>query len=430
MNLHKYKRSLSKACLIATAILLTGCSGEKSANQYNKEGLEFFKEGKYEEAKESLNEAVKSNPDKAEYYIDYGMSLIKTGEYEEALIQFDRAILKNDNKIVRENNKRAYRGRGITFFEQAEYENAMKEFEIALNISELDDLDLDILYYKGEAEEKSGLYKEAQATYETILSKKKSDASIYGKLGQVLEKNGNFEEAVKNYDKAISLDDRNYNLLFGKYFLYLNNGDTEKANAVLTEALAIQAKTDEDYYNLARLHYYKGDYVSAESELKDSASKGFTTAYYYLGRIYQSDKDYDQAISMFEQYLADENNSKSATAYNQLGVCYMEKENFEKALEAIETGIALNDESVKYNLLTNQVTLLEHLVDYDSAFEKANEFLKLYPEDKAMKNELEFIKTRIDYKEAEETKKDKNDKSEADADSDTKEDKKEDKKEE
>ena len=66
-----------KVVLASMVLMLavTACSGNKSASDYYKEGMKQYKAQKYEEASESLKEAVTKNPNKAEYYIDYGMTL-------------------------------------------------------------------------------------------------------------------------------------------------------------------------------------------------------------------------------------------------------------------------------------------------------------------------------------------------------------------
>ena len=163
---------------------------------------------------------------------------------------------------------------------------------------------------------------------------------------------------------------------------------------MLNKALAIKTKTDEDYFNVARIHFFQGDYTSALAELTDSAAKGFTEALYYIGRIHESNGDYDQAVSCYEQYLDAGTDTQDASVYNQLGMCHMIREDYDKALEAFEQGIALNDSGVLKELRSNQIAAFEKLADFKNAFAKAREYVEAYPDDAAMKKELEFIRTR------------------------------------
>ena len=51
--------------LLLVCVCLSACGG-KSAGDYYKEGIQLMEQKKYEEAAQSLAEAVKKNPDRAE----------------------------------------------------------------------------------------------------------------------------------------------------------------------------------------------------------------------------------------------------------------------------------------------------------------------------------------------------------------------------
>ncbi len=385
-----------KMLLVSIALMLavTGCSGEKSASDYYKEGMKQYKEQKYEEASASLKEAVTKNPNKAEYYIDYGMTLIQCGNYEEALIQFDKAILDKDNQIVRENNKMAYRGKGIAYYDSADYKSAIKQFKKALKITERSELDIDILYYLGDAQTKTLDQEGAIATYTKIIEKKAKQSDAYYKRAVLKGQLGQLEDSVADFDKAISFDKDNYEYYFGKYAILLQQGDSNGAAEVLKNALAIKTESNEDYYNVAILHFYQGNNDTAKVELATALENGFTGAYYYLGEIAMIEKDYEAAVSNYEQYIQNTSNLKSAVVYNQLGEAYLQLKNYEKALKAFEEGIKLNDSAIMQALKYNEIIALEHQGDFEQAYKKANKYLKQYPDDEGMKKEIEFLKTR------------------------------------
>lgn len=382
------------AAMALLVFMLAGCGRSGDAKKSYNEGMKLFEQNQYEEAAGKLGEAVEKNPDKAEYYIAYGMALIEAGQFDDALIQFDKAVSEKENKIVRENNKRAFRGKGIAYYRQNDYKEAAKAFGEAAGIGELKGMDVDILYYKGEAEEKAGDYKSALETYSKLMDIKKPDGRIYGKKARMEYLLGDMEHAALDYDEAIRLDSDNYDAYFGKYFMLMDMSDSAGAEEVLNKALAIKTKTDEDYFNVARIHFFQGDYTSALAELTDSAAKGFTEALYYIGRIHESNGDYDQAVSCYERYLDAGTDTQDASVYNQLGMCHMIREDYDKALEAFEQGIALNDSGVLKELRSNQIAAFEKLADFKNAFAKAEEYMEVYPDDAAMKRELEFIRSR------------------------------------
>lgn len=383
--------------VLGMSVILGGCSKESPKDCYNN-GMDFYKDGKYQEAAVEFEKAVTKNPDKAEYYIAYGMSLLETEDFAKAQIQFDKAISDKDNLIVHENNKQAYRGKGIACYEAADYENAAAYFKKALEIADMEELDTDILSYKAESEMKLGSYEEALKTYEELLKRKKSDALVYGKKAQVEYLLGQTEKALKDFDKAIELDSNNYDVYFGKYYMLMDKGETADAKTVLEKALAIKANTDEDYYNVAKIHFLQGQMEAARTELAASLEKGFTEAAYYLGQISEAEEEYSEAISNYEKYIAAEPDMKSASVFNQLGMCYMKTADYENALKAFEKGIALNDSLVMQTLKSNEIAAYENLKDFVQANEKVKAYVAAYPEDLQMKREADFIKSRTDEK--------------------------------
>lgn len=380
--------------MFCITVILSGCSGEKSAKQYYKDGIKYLKEENNEEAKNSLKEATLKNPNRAEYCIAYGYALIKTGDFDMALKQFDQAILEKDNLVVKENNKSAYRGKGIAYIAMSDYAKAINEFELALNIDESPELNIDIMYYKGNAEEKVGQYEEAIKTYSTILEDQPKEADLYGIRANLYYCLGDYEKSLADYDKALALKPNEYEFYFGKYFMLLEKGDEVAAQEVLAKAEAINTK-EKDSYNMGKLFYYQGNLDKAKEEFTQAIELGQTSAYFYLGEISEKEKDYKQGIINYELFIGNDKNSKPGIVYNQLGVCYIQEGDFAKALEYIQKGIGLNDHSIMKALQYNEVVAYERLIMFDKAFDKAKEYIKQYPDDKLMLKEMEFIKTRL-----------------------------------
>lgn len=390
----KKKRLKSAAIVLLAVILLGGCSLE-SAGGYHKEGLEYLTSGSYDKAEATLAKALKLNGDRADYYIDYGMALIQLGRYEEAIQNFDRAVLNKDNKIVNKNNKAAYRGKGIAYFKNHNYGKAIEQFDKALAIRELSDLNLDILYYKGNSQAKAGLFDKAIKTYTSILQEKQTDAYTYYSRAYAYRMLKDYEKSLADYDKAIKLDNKNYDYYFGKYFLLLEEGDTEKATAVLSMAANIKGKTQEDYFNLAKVHYYMGDYDNAIVEFSEAYKNGFAEAYFFLGSIYEQKEDYKNAVNNYSLYIKEEAYISSAAVYNQISYCQLKLNNYEDALSYIQTGLKYNDIEFNQSLIRNEIVVYEKIGEFEKAAGLMKDYLKAYPDDEAAAKEYEFIKTRL-----------------------------------
>lgn len=392
------KKKISVMAILLLSFLLIGCGSIKNASYYYKEGIKAFENEDYVKANDMFFKAVDKNPEKAEYYIAYGMSLIKTDEIKKAIQQFDKAILDKENKIVLENNKKAYRGKGIAYYQINQYGKAIKAFDEALKIRELADWNQDILSYKADAENQSGKYDLAVQSYTELIKQGKKDADIYIKRGRMHQRLGNNKEALSDYDKAISLNKNKYEYYIEKYGLYKSLGDNDGGSKTLTEALSIKPKTKEDQFYIGMIHFYQEDYATAKEEFNALISQNYMDAYYFLGQINELEADYPSALNNYLTYTKSEQGLKSAEAFNALGYCYLKTEEYKKALAAFETGLQINDKNWDRVLRHNEISALERLSQFDKAFNKAKEFLELYPDDKEMMKEYEFIKTRINKK--------------------------------
>jgi len=385
------KKLLFKGMLIFMVLIISGCG---KAGSYYQDGKNSFTNGNYEKAAESFTAAIKENPNRANYYIDYGMTLIELGQYEEALKQFDCAYMDKDVLVVKRNNKRVHRGRGITYYRMQKYTEAIEEFREALEIDELSDLDVDILYYMGNALMATGCYEKAIASYNIVLSMESKNAIAYNSRALCYRNIKEYEKSLADYDTAISLDPKQYDYYFGKYDLLVEKGDQTGSADVLKLALEIKVVTSEDKYNQAKVHYYQGDYEAALSELSEGFADGFTEAYYYIGEIYRIKKDYQKAIYYYETYIKEEE-LLEPSVYNQIAFCLIKSGEYKTALEYLELGIAYNQAGTLQLLKKNEIIAYEGMGLFDKAKGKLEEYLVDYPEDKEAQREAEFIKTRL-----------------------------------
>lgn len=380
---------------IAASVILGGMSGcsLKTAGGYYSDALSYYEDKNYTLAAQNFELAIERNPERAEFYIDYGLMKIETGDYEDALATFDKAILNKDIKMVQENNKRAYRGRGIAYFYMLEYERALEEFNLALEIDELSSLNLDILSYKGSVCEKLGLWKEAVSAYDEILRNADGNADIYTARAYAYLNIGGIQMSRDDYDRALALEPDNINIYLGKYALMKLQNDEIGAAAVLSQAERLPVETAEDRLLYAKIQYYQKD-ESAKELLLDAAEEGSTLAYFYLGEIVREEGDYEQALMYYNAYL-ESGNIESSALYNQMAVCSMETGDYDRALSYIQQGLLVSTPEQAKTLRHNEVAVYEKQGDFAAAYEKAGEFLEDYPEDERMLREYEFLSTRI-----------------------------------
>lgn len=385
------KKLLLMMILCSMLAVLSGCN---KAASLEKDGKRSFQSGDYEKAASSFAEAIAANPNRAEYYINYGLSLIALGKYDNALKQLEQAYIDKDMLVIRENNKRILRGKGIAYYNQLNYVKAIEEFKMALEIDVLSELNMDILYYMAESFYMVGSYNEAVDAYTKILDKDKKSLIAYSKRANCYRILGDFEKSLEDYNKLIKLEPNNYNHYFGKFYLMSENKDEAGALEVLVKAEAITPNSKEDEYNIAKLHFYKGDFETAISELSESYSNGFMEAYYYIGEIYRLKKDYGKAIYYYEYYI-DSGEVTSPNIFNQIAICLLKTDQTKEALDYLEQGILYSNAGILQILKKNEIIAYEKLGNYEAAKQKLEEYLKSYPKDTKALREATFIETRV-----------------------------------
>lgn len=376
---------------VGMVFLLAGCG---KAEEHFKNGLASFQTQDYETALLYFSQALDENPDKAEYYIEQGYTYVALDRQEEARKAFNSAIVEQELVLTRQNNKRAWRGIGISYYEEGRYSEAKEFFTRALEEELLPELNADIRMYLADALECEGDYAAAVAMYDTLLAEQKDYAAGYRARAYMSYVLGDYEKSLADYDEAITLTPGDFDLYFGKYNVLEKLGKTAEQLELLEVITSIDNPTAEDAYFIAKAQYFSGEYDTALTSLFAVAENGYEDAHYYIGEIYHKRSDYGEAGYHYQQYI-DGSGAKDAAAYNQLGICLMKQERYSEALEIIQAGQKLSDPLCGKQLLFNEVVIYEKMGDFNAAYDAAVTYRKHYPEDNRIRKELEFLASRI-----------------------------------
>ncbi len=386
------KKLIYTICVITLLLGLTACSSGKSAGSYYDDGIDALENGKYEEACKNLKQAILLKNDKAIYYIDYGQALTKLGQYEEAIEQYGNAIVNVNSSITNQNKKRALRGQGVAYYYLKKYEDAVKVFQEALKMNYVKELNTDIRSYLAQCFVKQEKYPEALEVYNALVDEE-GTATVYAQRALVNKEAGNTTEAKKDFEKALSLDSKNLTLYLLNYKMLIDSKDEEGANAILKKAAAIKPENKQQSYQLAEVKYYQKDYEGALTILKDIASER-KESYRLMGDVYYMEKDYKKAIDNYLLFIGDKAQTVSSTCYLNLSSCYIALKEYEQAQSYVKLGLNAADKISSKELQYNEILIYEQLGDFNSAYEKAKEYVKTYPDDENMKREYEFLSTR------------------------------------
>ncbi len=304
--------------------------------------------------------------------------------------------------------KKEYRTSGIACLESGDYEGAIEAFDNALgkSVGSLSELELDICYYKAEAQYCSGAYEDALETYTTIIDCS-GDAEAYFLRGCLYYTTGVENEAgqgAEDLDMALELDPDNYEIYIGIYEMLTSVEITDGISMVsmtLTEdeienylhmALEISGTSAEDYMYKGQICYMLEEYDDALSYLEKAVSKGKTDAYYYLIQVYEATGDSDSAEELFEEYV--NSDKMDAQGLYEIGVARMENGAYEDAITCFELGLAQTKCDCEQELRKGMIVAYEYMGDFETALEWTEDYLEEYPDDEDMQKEYTFLLTR------------------------------------
>lgn len=284
------------------------------------------------------------------------------------------------------------RNKGMEQMEAGEYESAVSEFDQALKQGKIsDDVKRDILCYKGAAQSKTNEFEMAVETYSAIENIDKDGEALYLRGVANLEA-GKEKEALKDFKNAIGQDGKEYERCFDIYLLLEEKGLEKDGQTYLQHVLDnCKDKNDLGYLRRGKAYYYLGDYKNAETELEVSKEKGSSYAVMYLGLIKEKAEDYEGAVKIYKEYL--ENNKEDSNIYNRIVACKLVLKD-ETALEFIKAGLKAENQSAVKELKYHEVIYYETMQEFETARDKAKEYLAEYPEDEQMQKEYEFLQTR------------------------------------
>lgn len=319
--------------------------------------------------------------------IAQAMAKISELNYQEALEIFAVA------EEAGENEKLIARGRGIAYMGMTQYEEAEKFFLAALDCSNgiPEDMDYDINLYLAAIYTKQEKYTKAEEVYNSILALRPKDDEVKFLRGIVRLKLDKYVEAKEDMDQVVTKAPKDFERILQIYEAMEAAGHKDAGQAYLTDALQNYEDQMSDFIK-GRMYFYMGEYQKAYVALENARKDGGVDAYLYLGMAYEFTGDYNYASSVYNSYLAKE--GADARIYNQLGLCEMKKGEYASALVAFQSGLQVEENTMKQSLLFNEIAAYEYLGDFAQAKLLINKYLAMYPDDVEAQREAAFLATR------------------------------------
>jgi Ca-activated chloride channel family protein len=119
---------LSHAALNSSPVASGKAQEQKEAVLYNKQGLELYKSGKFEEAVQAFKQAIKLKPDYDEAHLNLGDAYAQQQQYSKAIEEYKQALRYKPDLLM------AYNNMGTAHYRLGEHKRAIAAYEAALRL--------------------------------------------------------------------------------------------------------------------------------------------------------------------------------------------------------------------------------------------------------------------------------------------------------
>ncbi|MBC8193162.1 MAG: tetratricopeptide repeat protein [Candidatus Marinimicrobia bacterium] len=289
-----------------------------------------------------------------------------------------------------------------------------------------DSTDISIVRPYAKITYESGEYGAASNLYKTIISHYPQDFSSQRMLAKCFMNTGEPELASHHYEQALRLSPDNANIIydFARHEYSQNHLDqaldlidkadrkTRSSTKFMLLTADIHFKKKEyilaiPFYNRLWLSGFKSEdvfkrmgyayytiaaYPRALELFQEALAMGDTDAatYYYIGKCYESEKQYDAAIESYKESIERLQPNYLMDLYHSMGSIYSSREDFPNAIEFYKKALELNPNSLLLNYFLADA--------YDSYYEDksvALEYYKRAATDSISPSIDDFIKDRI-----------------------------------
>ena len=227
---------------------------------------------------------------------------------------------------------------------------------------------------KGTAEWSLERYEEAEADFLKALQINPANAYPYIQLGSMYLERDRIDTAVLNFTQAIRLDSNNLYAVFNRSLALIKQSNLDGALEDLNKVIRLSPYNSYAYFNRALVLYEKKDLKGAIKDLSAviKLNPQHVTSYYYRGAMRSEMKDYQGAVGDFDQAISlYPDNPDAWMARSEAKLRLRDpagsREDYIKAME-----LASKDPLRPENLSGEKKSYLESIVKMSGEFEEMN----------------------------------------------------------
>lgn len=387
-------------------------SAQKSDPRFQ-EAQNLLQQGRPDEAKQKVEDALAKNPRSVEGYNLLGIIRISQKDFDGALKAFQQALALNPA------SSRTKINLGNLFASQQKLDLAEKEFHEVLHVEPANseanyNLGL-IALSKGQAAiavplfEKvtpqttesqvnllraclqSGRNTQALSVASSLSARNPKDVRLHSTLGVILASGKQYKSAQLEFEKANALQPEDLDILFDLGQVYVRAGEYSKAELILKRVQALKPDSPDVLYLLAQVYADQSRPVDA-LELLVRAHKlapENTDIIFSLARASMTQNYFEDAIPLLESGI--KLAPRRADLHAALGESYFMSGRTEKAIEEFKQLVEIDPTARSYAFLGLSY---RHLGRFDEARKYFEEGWKLDPHNASCLFNLGYIEGR------------------------------------
>jgi len=322
-------------------------------------------------------------------YLNKGEDLYRAKKYDEAIKEFDMALAINKNLAD------GYYLRGAAYFFKGNGDRAIEDWTTAIRIKPN--------YYqalsgRGLVYQFKGNGDRAIEDFNAALRIKPDDYETLLNRGAAYDSKGNYDRAIEDYNAALRIkSDFLYVALTNRGLVYSNKGNYDRAIEDFNAALRIKPDFSGALFNRGVAYAKKGNYDRAIEDYNSALriKPDYHQALLNRGIAYTIKDNLDRAIEDWESVLRIDPNNANAKKYLEKarqeikpdehlalfdrGVAYAEKGNYDRAIEDFNAALKIKPDF--YLALKNRGIAYSNKDNYDRAIEDFNAVLRIKPND-------------------------------------------------
>lgn len=215
----KVSITLALLVLMVSFLAVAAGYGQALAEESYEKGLEYGTQGKFKEAKEQFEKALKVDP----FHPGAEYTLRVIGDVIEEKLRREEAILYF---------------KGVVYARKSQWDQAISDFNKALEINP-------------------------------------GFAEAYISRGFAYRGKGQYDQAISDYNKALEINPRHAWVYYNRGLAYAYKGQDDQAISDYNKALEISPRLAVAYNNRAVAYYYKREYDRAWDDVYKAQALGF-----------------------------------------------------------------------------------------------------------------------------------------------------------